>query len=139
MTVCQDERHACHKPEGHSGRVQGNHFWIEHLGFSLYVRAVTKGDLHFHLVFLFQLVALRTPLPLLSRNLVNDQKKTGLDVLSLGEEPLHSSWALGLFKSMLGHPLGIQTEITHVWMIILLRLGRPPPKKPSQGDLQAFR
>lgn len=33
---------------------------------------------------------------------------------------------------------GIQTQITHDWVIAFLSLGRSPPERPSQGDLQTF-
>lgn len=82
-------------------------------------------------VLLFQLVVLQPLFNLSFKEILSLTKRKLRSLFPFGEEPLLlllSSW---LIQEHTWSSLGIQTQITHWWVIAFLSLGRSPPKRPS--------
>lgn len=134
MTIRQDERHACYKP---GAPPLNRASWILSM-----CEACNKGRLVLacgasssvssHPVSLY-------PFFQGTILIIMTKRKLGPKSSHMEKSPYPCYWVLDLFRSTFGHPWEFRHKSTHDWVIILLSLGRAPPKGSSQGDLKTFR
>lgn len=136
MTVCQDERCACHNVQV---AVEGPNIpFGQCILDSLCVWDLWKGELLFAFGASVPISILQPPFKLSFKESYHWPKENRALSLPTWRGALASVTEFLIYSRACLFIPGIQTQITHDWVIAFLSLGRSPPERPSQGDLQTF-